>query len=296
MKSKHLILLLASSHAISANAETCYFDNLGRLKKSQTSENIWKEYKYDQDTQNLILETSYYTEYGKPTIQKTSYKYDKKGNLIEKINDDKEDGYKTIYSYDDNGNLLSEGSLYVYKYDADGRKISVENNFYTDESKNTITKYTYDSNGRKVAETTYDKSGKQTSKFTNTYDTNGNRIGATMVFPDDTTTWTFIYNNKNQRVAMSNSNGDKASYKYDKNDCLVEEIQETDGNKATITYSYDDNGNLLSTQRNGYAGNTFVWDNPNWKSKVAKSDWYDWLKHNKYSNCDPRPFTEKEEF
>ena len=303
MKYKYLLsILFINLYALPVFATTCYFDNLGRLKKSQTSENNWIEYTYDKDTQNPIKKTQHYTDYGKKQSKITSYKYDKKGNLIEEVNDDKEFGYKFVYSYDDNGRLLSKGGsdskkpLYAYTYDDKGRKTSETYRGYKDDSKYNITKYEYDSEDREISAITYDEKGTQSSKSTNKYDKNGNRIASTMEFPGDNASWIFVYNDKNQRISMTNSNKDKASYKYDTKGHLIEEIQETNGQKATQTYSYDEHGNLLSTYRNGYLDNTFVWDSPDWKTKVSESDQYGWLKEDKYSVCDPRPFNEKSDF
>jgi len=248
----------------------------------------------------MILETQHYMDYGKPKSRNTSYKYDKMGNLIEVVDDDKEFGYKVVYSYDKEGNLISQSGdnekepLHVYTYDDKGRKTTATNHIYKDYSKYTITKYEYDSDGLETSAITYDNNDKQLNKSTNKYDKNGNLISSTMEFPEGITSWAFVYNDKNQRISSTNSDKDKSTCKYDKNGRLIEEVQESNGNKSTLKYSYDTQGNLLEISRNGYLEKSFIWEDHNWKNNIPQSDWYDWLKYNNYSRCDPRPWNEKD--
>ena len=90
------------------------------------------------------------TDYGFPT----EYRYDSKGNLIEKIwGDVEESRNRNIYAYDDDGNLIKyefKGTPYdnydivkeINKYDNQGRIISKES--ITAENIKSLTRYSYE--------------------------------------------------------------------------------------------------------------------------------------------------------
>ena len=172
---------------------------------------------------------------------KTSYRYDKNGQMIEeKIGD----SYHITYSYDKAGNRKtvtnSRGQITEYEYDKAGRVIKQK-----DEAGEIS--YTYDANGNclTISETvsgngmqsvsvntitrTYDALNRVTSQT----DADGNHIG-------------YAYDMQGNLSVLTYPDGKELEYSYDKNGNVILVI---DWENRETCFSYDKNGRLVRTER-----------------------------------------------
>ena len=212
---KHLMLIVLLSFMAS-----CIDSKNGKIKTIS-------EYKYSAEQ---ILNDS-----GKTKSYKSTYKYDKDGNLLEsnKYNDDGSFYRRHKYKYDKNGNEIewnrynSFGCIYknvTYEYDKNGNMIRSNRKRKTLESLG----FDADCNNRKYNLTyslyKYDKDGNKTEKSKYQSDTLSSR-------------WT---------------------YKYDKKRNLIKEIHyKSDTLTSEKTYRYDENRNRVETIKRKY-DNTIV--------------------------------------
>ena len=180
-----------------------------------------------------------------------------------------ESGTKTEYTYDNHYRVKTEKSgdeTTTYTYDSKGNVIS----YVTSNEKNN-TYYTYNSAGKVIREQT-------DNDYTYyTYDAKGNNLVLATLKKDyqgeapalydssltcfDTTTYT--YDSKGRVAKEENSDGSSVSYEYDVSGNVTKETNvtvENDKTKTTVTtYTYDDMGNLLTTQSEGDSA-TYVYD------------------------------------
>ena len=180
-----------------------------------------------------------------------------------------ESGTKTEYTYDNHYRVKTEKSgdeTTTYTYDSKGNVIS----YVTSNEKNN-TYYTYNSSGKVVRE----KSGNDYTYYT--YDSKGNvTVLATLkkdfkgeipkIYDSSLTcfdTLSYTYDNKGRVAKEENSDGSSVSYEYDVSGNVTKETNvtvENDKTKTTVTtYTYDDMGNLLTTQSEGDSA-TYVYD------------------------------------
>lgn len=233
-----------------------YYSN-GRLKQITYKNGSWIKYTYNDSSMNYTTLTSS----GKTT--KTVY-----NDAFKTIEYTDESGTKTEYTYDSHYRVKTEKSgdeTTTYTYDSKGNVLS----YVTSNEKNN-TYYTYNSSGKVVREQT----GNDYTYYT--YDSKGNvtvlatlkkyfkgeipKIYDSSLTCFDTTTYT--YDSKGRVTKEENSDGSVA-YEYDSRGNVTKETNvtvENDKTKTAVTtYTYDDMGNLLTTQSEGDSA-TYVYD------------------------------------
>ena len=234
-----------------------YYSN-GRLKQITYKNGSWIKYTYNDASMNYTTLTSS----GETT--KTVY-----NDAFYPVEYTDESGTKTEYTYDSHYRVKTEKSgdeTTTYTYDSKGNVIS----YVTSNEKNN-TYYTYNSSGKVVRE----KSGNDYTYYA--YDAKGNNLVLATLKKDyqgeapalydssltcfDTTTYT--YDSKGRVAKEENSDGSSVSYEYDASGNVTKETNvtvENDKTKTTVTtYTYDDMGNLLTTQSEGDSA-TYVYD------------------------------------
>lgn len=234
-----------------------YYSN-GRLKQITYKNGSWIKYTYNDSSMNYTTLTSS----GKTT--KTVY-----NDAFKTIEYTDESGTKTEYTYDNHYRVKTEKSgdeTTTYTYDSKGNIVS----YVTGNEKNN-TYYTYDSNKRVIREQT----GNDYKYYT--YDSKGNNLISATLKKDykgeapelydssltcfDTTTYT--YDSKGRVISEVYSKGGSVAYEYDCRGNVTKETNvtvENDKTKTTVTtYTYDDMGNLLTTQSEGDSA-TYVYD------------------------------------
>ncbi|WP_423230880.1 polymorphic toxin-type HINT domain-containing protein [Acetivibrio saccincola] len=173
----------------------------------------------------------------------TYYEYDLMDRLIKQINPD---GTQITYTYDKAGNCTSvtvpSGTTY-YTYDELNRLKSV-----TDPDGNTTT-YTYDAIGNRKSVTYPNKT---TTEYEYDYLSrlisllNRNEAGEII------SSYKYTLGPAGNRIRTEENNGRVIKYTYDDTYKLIkEEIENPDGDKTIIEYTYDAVGNRLSKSVNG---------------------------------------------
>ena len=234
-----------------------YYSN-GRLKQITYKNGSWIKYTYTDSEKTYTTLTSS----GETT--KTVY-----NDAFYPVEYTDESGTKTEYTYDNHYRVKTEKSgdeTTTYTYDSKGNVIS----YITGNEKNN-TYYTYDSNKRVIREQT----GNDYTYYT--YDSKGNNLVLATLKKDykgeapelydskltcfDTTTYT--YDSKGRVISEVYSKGGCVAYEYDSRGNVTKETNvtvENDKTKTTVTtYTYDDMGNLLTTQSEGDSA-TYVYD------------------------------------
>ena len=234
-----------------------YYSN-GRLKQITYKNGSWIKYTYNDASMNYTTLTSS----GETT--KTVY-----NDAFLPVEYTDESGTKTEYTYDNHYRVKTEKSgdeTTTYTYDSKGNVIS----YVTSNEKNN-TYYTYNSSGKVVREKsgndytyyTYDSKGNVTALATLKKDFKGEipKIYDSSLTCFDTLSYT--YDNKGRVAKEENSDGSSVSYEYDVSGNVTKETNvtvENDKTKTTVTtYTYDDMGNLLTTQSEGDSA-TYVYD------------------------------------
>ncbi|MEG0914545.1 MAG: RHS repeat-associated core domain-containing protein, partial [Christensenellaceae bacterium] len=165
----------------------------------------------------------------------TSYEYDKNGRRTQTNSG----GIVTTYRYDDVGNVVEQSTNtqldFVYEYNKNN-KITSEKR--TEKGKTYTSEYAYDKLGQLTAFTQNDKTAEEYR-----YDAVGNMLQKTI----GNTPVEMTYNKVNQLKNMK-SVGGSISYAYDQNGNLTKKSL----NELVSTYTYDALGNLSSY--NGYDG------------------------------------------
>ena len=234
-----------------------YYSN-GRLKQITYKNGSWIKYTYNDASMNYTTLTSS----GETT--KTVY-----NDAFYPVEYTDESGTKTEYTYDNHYRVKTEKSgdeTTTYTYDSKGNVIS----YVTSNEKNN-TYYTYNSAGKVVREQT----GNDYTYYT--YDAKGNNLvlatlkkdyqGEAPALYDSSLTCfdtiTYTYDSKGRILKEENSDGSSVSYEYDASGNVTKETNvtvENDKTKTTVTtYTYDDMGNLLTTQSEGDSA-TYVYD------------------------------------
>ena len=234
-----------------------YYSN-GRLKQITYKNGSWIKYTYNDASMNYTTLTSS----GETT--KTVY-----NDAFLPVEYTDESGTKTEYTYDNHYRVKTEKSgdeTTTYTYDSKGNVIS----YVTSNEKNN-TYYTYNSAGKVVREQT----GNDYTYYT--YDAKGNNLvlatlkkdyqGEAPALYDSSLTCfdtiTYTYDSKGRILKEENSDGSSVSYEYDASGNVTKETNvtvENDKTKTTVTtYTYDDMGNLLTTQSEGDSA-TYVYD------------------------------------
>lgn len=234
-----------------------YYSN-GRLKQITYKNGSWIKYTYNDSSMNYTTLTSS----GETT--KTVY-----NDAFLPVEYTDESGTKTEYTYDSHYRVKTEKSgdeTTTYTYDSKGNVLS----YLTSNEKNN-TYYTYNSSGKVVREQTgndytyytYDSKGNVTVLATLKKDFKGEipKIYDSSLTCFDTLSYT--YDSKGRVAKEENSDGSSVSYEYDASGNVTKETNvtvENDKTKTTVTtYTYDDMGNLLTTQSEGDSA-TYVYD------------------------------------
>lgn len=193
-----------------------------------------------------------------PLGRTTRWEYDYRGN---KISETRPDDGVTRFVYDDRNRLVQTtdpaGHVTGQTYDTAGNLATV-----TDARNNTY-RYTYDSRNRKTSmiypdgsheDYTYDAAGNLVSYKTRagqirtaSYDNRNRETG--FAWNDGTPGATSVYDAANRVLAL-NSNVSALSYAYDDAGQLLSETQNISGagGAKTVDYSYDADGNRLTTR------------------------------------------------
>jgi len=232
--------------------EFCEYSSDSSLK------NKWIR-KYDSN-QNLI-------ESNKNGSFKQTYKYDDKGNRIERIFLENNSlatrfSYRETYRYDDKGNKteryrysLDDSIILKETYKYDEKRNMIEWNYYrsSEDSLTDRKTYKYDDNGNQIEYnytsfldssfnkrevTKYDEKGNIIENIT--YNRDGNLVSTSV----------FIYNNKGNLIEtkLYSSNGgldQRKTYHYDKVGNLVSWISFDGFDKRKCEYKFDKKGNWI---------------------------------------------------
>ena len=234
-----------------------YYSN-GRLKQITYKNGSWIKYTYTdsektyttltssgETTKTVYNDAFYPVEYTDESGTKTEYTYDNHYRVkTEKSGDE-----TTTYTYDSKGNVLSyvtsnEKNNTYYTYNSAGKVVR-------EQTGNNYTYYTYDSKGNVTVLATLKKDFK--GEIPNIYD-------SSLTCFD---TLSYTYDNKGRVAKEENSDGSSVSYEYDASGNVTKKTNvtvENDKTKTTVTtYTYDDMGNLLTTQSEGDSA-TYVYD------------------------------------
>lgn len=211
------------------------YDKAGRVTAVTDEEGNTTRYTYDVFGNVLTVTDAL----GNPVVANT---YDKTGNLTSTTDGE---GTATGYVYDRAGNLLAvaeclngeEETSYAYEYDENLRLTKT-----TDPISGTTTQE-YDAYGNIISVT--DAMG-GTTRYT--YDER-NRITSVISALGNQESYT--YNAQGLLAGEENARGQKAAYTYDKAGRLTEKKDEA----GTITYTYDNNGNVLRVTEEDGKGN-----------------------------------------
>ncbi|AEY65641.1 RHS repeat-associated core domain-containing protein [Clostridium sp. BNL1100] len=209
-----------------------FYDDLGRLVKEVSSNEIQKEYTYDAANncksivikQNGLVKTN------------TTYTYDNM-NRLEKVY---ENGVLTAtYEYDANGNrqslTYSNGNKTTYMYNADNKLDSITNI----KNGTLLSSYIYQ----------YYLDGNQASKTGNKGKTTSYKYDGlgrlTNEIPSDEPAVSYAYDDSNNRKTMTINGKSVTNYTYDKSNRLLAETTEENSELNIARYNYDNNGNTI---------------------------------------------------
>ncbi len=216
-----------------------YNSNGKVIEKKEVFENqktfLIQSYKYD-DKGNIIEKVSYRTY---PLPEKITYKYDSIGNIIEEV------------SYDQNGIIHRKLG---FEYNKNGKKI--EENYF---DRKHMSRLRIDRKSINI----YDPNLKYMLTATSTfnYDLKGNLIQVSNFFPKDSLESKLIYKydligNQIENI-LYNADGTivwKRNYAYDSSRSIIEFSQNKNGVKNKNTCKYDSFGNII--EHFYYSGST----------------------------------------
>jgi RHS repeat-associated protein len=258
------------------NAIGYTYDAAGRITSATYADSTQMIYVYDahgnltsaRDRLNQTTTLAYdandrLTRVTEPSGRYVDYTYDLAGRRTRMVD---QDNLGVNYQYNDLGRLAGltdEGgaTLVTYTYDAVGRLAR------TDHGNGTYTAYQYDQAGQLTRLTNFAPGGAVNSRFDYTYDTLGQRTGATT--PEGT--WAYAYDAIGQLVSETRPDGKVVQYAYDANGNRTSVT--LDGVTTTYvvnnmnqymsvggaTYTYDADGNLTRVA-DGAAVTTYTYN------------------------------------
>ena len=251
------------------HATTTAYDANGR--KSSTTDANGHTTSYVYDPRGQLIETDF------PDGTSTQRSYDSRGRSISATD---QTGATTAYGYDDQGQLTAItdplGNITRYAYDLDGNLASATdaNNHATTyeydllnrKTKRTLAlgqveTFAYDFAGREIAHT--DFRGKTT---TMTYDSRNRMLTRTPDASLGEVAHTYFYSPTGMRTSASDATG-TTRYTYDLRDRRLTKAAPA----GTLTYSYDDVGNIASVRSSNTNGTSvdYVWDAANQLTSVT---------------------------
>jgi YD repeat-containing protein len=248
--------VFASSGSLSRMQEFAY-DALNRLQDAQNPvfTGAKSSFEYDEDnnrTKVKVVDASsqlvrqsrfaydalarltdvYQAKQTVPNLQEqnTHYAYDAQDNLAS-VTDAR--GHTTSYSYDDLGRLLKvispDTQVTRYEYDSAGNVLKkIERNLAEETGANVETDYTYDA----------------ASRLTNIHFPSDSSQDVTYVY-DDRSDGPPLTNGKGRLVKVVDSSG-TTYFSYDPAGNLLDETRVQDGVTLALSYTWDENRNLLS--------------------------------------------------
>ncbi len=167
-------------------------------------------FEYVYDSHGNVIERRTINNFGFETVDVAKYvlKYDEKGRLIEKYNEE-EPEYVTYYTYHDNGTLKKEEAQgWLKEYDENGNIIKSDTGDEKDD-------YVYNADGNLLKHTCDD--GKSVTVYDYTYDENGFLVKKTADSDEyGVTTWQYYndaYGNP-EKVALTYDAGKDDGYTY----------------------------------------------------------------------------------
>ena len=179
-----------------------------------------------------------------------------------------EDGTQITYEYDSNGNLTSEESVkgsttiddITYTYEANTENlIEVE-----DSVQNTVETYTYNNDGQEKVTTVKDE-GVQVEQITLGYDSEGNTDSEFSESGENESSTLTTFDAMGRELVVT-ENGVVTTKEYDYLGRLIREtISEPNSDVEDIikTYSYDQNGSLVSETDSSGVNKTYDYDERN---------------------------------
>jgi hypothetical protein len=196
-------------------------------------------YTYTYDDNKNVLESKINSEFGE-VMHKYSYKYDGRGNLLEKYDEGK---LWSNYKYDSKGNLIE-----IFSFDYAGR---ITNKF--------ICKYYDNGNNLEKEELSYSGDGVIYSQKTEKYDINGKIsiyiqtyngiLDCKVKFRYDkkgNLAERFEYRLKQKNVSSEECLAFSEKFKYDSRNNLIEKVTTyDDGSNSTEKFKFDKNNNWI---------------------------------------------------
>ena len=178
--------------------------------RSENSLNLEQTFEYVYDSHGNVVEkrTTNYFGFAAVDVVKYVLKYDEKGRLIEKYNEE-EPEYVTYYSYYDDGTLKKEESGgWLKEYDENGNIVKSDTGDEKDD-------YVYNADGKLLKHTCDD--GKTVTVYEYTYDENGYLVKKTADSDEyGVTTWQYYndaYGNP-EKMALTYDSGKDDGYIY----------------------------------------------------------------------------------
>ena len=231
------------------------------------------------DSSGKLIETTFVSSSKNIQVEKSIYKYDEQGNLIENI------GYqldgslqrKIVNKYDEQGNQIEsstfrpDGSLQmklIYKYDGQGNQI--EYSWFVDPlifpssvkygGLMNLQKYEYDEFGNQVRQFNYHPSGTLNWKVFSKYDNFGNQIEKMKYDPDNLliSSYKFEYDNLGNKTKSSEFNFDSTLQSQ------IDYTYDSQNNKISVS-TFDSDNTLQSKTICEYEYDRYF----NWTSKLC---------------------------
>lgn len=178
--------------------------------RSENSLNLEQTFEYVYDSHGNVVEKRTTNFFGFEAVEVVKYvlKYDEKGRLIEKYNEE-EPEYVTYYSYYDDGTLKKEESGgWLKEYDENGNIVKSDTGDEKDD-------YVYNADGKLLKHTCDD--GKSVTVYEYTYDENGYLVKKTADSDEyGVTTWQYYndaYGNP-EKMALTYESGKDDGYIY----------------------------------------------------------------------------------
>ncbi|MBE5963993.1 MAG: hypothetical protein E7252_03515 [Lachnospira sp.] len=199
---------------------------------------------------------------------KYEYEYDAKGNTTKVLAyEENVLVYVQEYEYDDNGNCTCQkfcdadkqlDSMRITTYNVNGDILEIID-YDSNEVVTARAVYTYNDKGKETSYILYNMEGKVSKRTESAYDESGNLINykqyGTTDLVDKEERYTYDANNNMREKTQHDMYGQellKEVYEYDSYDnqtALTRYVEDREVYKETIEYTYDANGNMLTSRK-----------------------------------------------